>query len=400
MNPSSPDANPQGPRVLFVDHSAQLGGAELSLFSVVQDFRATGRVVLFEDGPFADRLQQAGIATTVLPVAATLGAVRRDGSFGAGLRALPGLLRLAWRLGRLARSYDVLLANSQKAMLVSALAGLVARRPVVWYLRDLMSPAHFGPGQRWLAAALARVFVTRIIANSQATADAFIANGGPTSRTSVVHNGIDDGPFRRVAADDVAAVRRELGLPSEGVVGVFSRMAEWKGQLVLLEALRSLPDVTALLVGDALFPEDERYAARLRTAVESWGLADQVRMTGFREDIPTLMKACDVILHTSTAPEPFGRVIVEGMMAGRPVIATEGGGPSEIITHGASGLLIPPGDPAVLRASIQRVLRNETEAARLAEEGRTRARSFFSTPQMVQAVRQLLTDATGFSTAP
>jgi len=378
------------PRVLFVDHTAKLGGAELSLLAVATAFRDTSQVVLFEEGPFLDRLQKNGVDTTVLPASTTLDGIRRDGSLFDSVRALPGLWRLIWRLARLARDYDVILANSQKSMLVAALAGFLARRPVIWYLRDLMSPAHFGLVQRRVGAIVATAFASHVIANSYATRDALVTSGGPANRISVVHNGIDASPFLAVTPDDVAAVRRELNLPSAGVVGVFSRLAEWKGQHVLIEALRDLPDVTALLVGDALFTEDEHYAARLRSDIERWDLHDRVWMTGFRNDIPVLMQTCDVVLHTSTAPEPFGRVIVEGMLAGRPVIATNKGGPAEIIADGDTGILTPADDPQTLRLALRHMLDNQESATLLARKGHALARSRFSTANMVERVQFLI----------
>lgn len=380
------------PRVLFVDHTAELGGAELSLLSVAEAFRESCHVVLFDEGPFLDRLRARGIETTSLPAPRFLNGIRREGSISAGIGAVPGMLTLAWRLSQRSRDYDVILANSQKSMIVAALAGLLAQRPVVWYLRDLMSHEHFGLVQRRMASTISRFLVSRTIANSRATQDALIRSGGLDEQITVVHNGIDATPFQTVSESEVEAVRNELDLPSSGVVGVFSRLAEWKGQHILLEALRDLPDVTALLIGDALFPADERYARRLRRDIRTWGLQDQVCMPGFREDVPVLMRACDAVLHTSISPEPFGRVIVEGMLAGRPVIATREGGPGEIITHEVDGLLIPSGDVGALRKMVRRILDHPDEAAALARKGQSRAESAFSVDNMIENVRDVIED--------
>jgi glycosyltransferase involved in cell wall biosynthesis len=357
------------PRVLFVDHTAQLGGAELSMLEIAKALSASSRVVLFEDGPFRHRLEAASVPTTVLPAPGQLNDVRRNGSVLAALRSIPGLIQQAARLTRVARGYDVLVANSQKSMLVGALAGWLARRPVIWHCRDLMSADHFGALQRTVAGWVARWWVDHVIANSHATKNALVAIGGHPDQITVVHNGIDAAPFDAVTSQDVDTVRDELSLPETGVVGVFSRLAEWKGQHILLEALRDLPDVTALIVGDALFPEDRAYADRLRRTIQDNGLGSRVRMTGFREDVPVLMHACDVIVHTSTAPEPFGRVIVEGMLAGRPVVATNIGGPSEIIADRETGILVPPNNPSELRFVLRRVATNTDYCKQLARKG-------------------------------
>jgi glycosyltransferase involved in cell wall biosynthesis len=365
------------PRVLFVDHTAQLGGAELSMLEIAKALSSSSRVVLFEDGPFRHRLEAAGVPTTVLPAPGQLNGVRRDGSVLAALRSIPGLVQQAARLTSVARDYDVLLANSQKSMLVGALAGRLARRPVIWYCRDLMSADHFGALQRTVAGWAARWLIDRVIANSHATKDALAAIGGRPDQITVVHNGIDAAPFDAVTPDQIDAVRAELRLPERGVVGVFSRLAPWKGQHVLLEAMRKLPDVTALIVGDALFPEDRAYADRLRRTIQDNGLGSRVRMTGFREDVPVLMHACDVIVHTSTAPEPFGRVLAEGMMAERAVIATREGGPAEIIEDGRTGILVSPSDPAGLRSAIRDLIEQPELRDRIATNGMSHALKYF-----------------------
>lgn len=378
------------PRVLFVDHTAQLGGAELSMLEIAKALSASSRVVLFEDGPFRHRLEAAGVPTTVLPAPGQLNGVRRDGSVLAALRSIPGLVQQAARLTSVARDYDVLLANSQKSMLVGALAGRLARRPVIWYCRDLMSADHFGALQRTVAGWAARWLIDAVIANSHATKDALAAIGGRPDQITVVHNKIDAAPFDAVTPDEIDAVRAELRLPERGVVGVFSRLAPWKGQHVLLEAMRKLPDVTALIVGDALFPEDRAYADRLRRIIQDDGLGSRVRMTGFREDVPVLMHACDVIVHTSTAPEPFGRVIVEGMLARRPVVCTDAGGPAEIVADRRTGRLVSPNDPAALRVAIHDVLSDRAGATEMTERAYARARSHFSIRQLTDRVRSLL----------
>jgi len=93
-------------------------------------------------------------------------------------------------------------------------------------------------------------------------------------------------------------------------VGVFSRLSYWKGQHVLLEAMRELPGVHALLAGEALFGETE-YIAQLKALVSLPELAGRIHWLGFRSDVPALMATCNIVVHTSTEPEPFGR-IVEG----------------------------------------------------------------------------------------
>ena len=89
------------------------------------------------------------------------------------------------------------------------------------------------------------------------------------------------------------------------------------------------------------------------------------------------MQLCDVVVHTSTAPEPFGRVIVEAMLARRPVIASDAGGAAEIIEHGHSGLLIRPGEPQALAEAVGALLQDPHLASDLADMGNRRAHARF-----------------------
>lgn len=371
-------------RTLFVDHTAALGGAELYLFDVARH-TPNAHVVLFEDGPLRRKLESAGVPVTVLTTSSSLLTVRRDAGIGTFFRALPAFCGLVFRLARLARSADLVFLNSQKALVVGSLAARLARRPTVWNLHDILTADHFSTINRRLAVFCANSFVDRVIVNSEATRTAFIKSGGRTS-TGLVYNGIDPAPYDAVTTDQVSTLRSELGIGDARIVGVFSRLAAWKGQHVLLDALSELPSVHALLIGDALFGEDEAYAQSLHRQRDALNLTDRVHFLGFRDDIPPLMHLVDVLVHTSIAPEPFGRVIVEGMLAQTPVVATAAGGALELITHEQNGLLVPPDDPEALRQALSRLLSNPNEAGQLAHNGRTTAQSRFSQTEMLNSL--------------
>ena len=377
------------PRILFIDHAAVMGGAEWSLLDIARHFAAGSRVLLFEDGPFRERLEAAGVAVEVMKAPVSVSRVRRQGGLLHDVRSLPGVLKLARQVARRARDYDLLYANSQKAFIVAALAGRWARRPVVWQLRDLLTDAHFSGTHRRLVVRLANRWAARVIANSEATAAAFVDSGGQAARVCVIHNGIAPEPFVSVDRAGVEALRDELGLRGVPVVGVFSRLASWKGQHVLLEALTALPEVHALLVGTALF-EEEAYAATLRRLAETADLADRVHFLGFREDIPALLHLVDIVVHTSTAPEPFGRVVVEGMLAGRPVVAVRAGGVLEIIEDGATGLLVEPGEAPALAQALDHLLSDPEAARTLAEAGQAVALEHFTLARMLAEIEQQL----------
>ena len=385
------------PRLLYVNHAAALGGGELSLLDLAR--RTPGAsVALLEDGPFRNALEEARVPVDVVRAGGGLHGVSRSGGALRDLAAAPAAVSLAFRVARRARAADVVYANSQKASVVAALAGALARRPVVWHLRDILTAPSVSSSHRRLAAALANGPVARTIANSEATRAALLACGARPERVVTVHNGIDPAAFDAAAAGG-ASIREGLGVGDAPLVGVFSRLATWKGQHVLVSALAHLPDVHVLLVGDALFGGDAAYPDALGRLAARLGVADRVHAVGFRHDVPALLRAVDVVAHTSVEPEPFGRVIVEGMLARRPVVATDAGGAAEVVEDGRTGLLVPPGDPFALARALRALLDDPDRAARLAEAGRRAAETHFSLERTVAACLRHAAEAAG-STVP
>jgi glycosyltransferase involved in cell wall biosynthesis len=185
-------------------------------------------------------------------------------------------------------------------------------------------------------------------------------------------------------------LQQELELEGKFVVGHFSRLAPWKGQHILIEALAQCPpQVTAILVGDALFGEQD-YVQQLHQQIATLGLENRVKFLGFRSDIPQLMAACNLVAHTSTAPEPFGRVIVEAMLCQTPVVAAKAGGAMELIEHGVNGFLTTPGEPQELAKVINTCLQETEITATMATHARNIASQRFDVAIINQQIAQLL----------
>jgi glycosyltransferase involved in cell wall biosynthesis len=255
-------------------------------------------------------------------------------------------------------------------------------------LHDMLTADHFSSFNRWVATRWANWFADRIIVNSEATRIAFAESGGRIEQTGLVYNGIDVSPFELVSPEVTHNFRKKLGIGMNvPVLGVFSRLAQWKGQHVLIEALPDIPKAHVLLVGEALFEGDASYKLMLEDTASRLGVRNRVHFLGFRDDVPALMKASDIVVHTSIAPEPFGRVIVEGMLAKRPVIATAAGGAQEIVDSGKTGFLVSPNAPAVLAKAINTLLNAPDRARQMAAAGHVMARERFSIASMRAAIR-------------
>lgn len=390
--------------MLFVDQSGQLGGAEFALLQLAGHCAAYSEVVLLSDGPFRTRLEALGARVQVISDARVSGIARQASGWNC-LRVLPGLIRQVRAIAARARDFDVLFLNTQKALVLGVLGKPLHRKPVIWYQHDILTRNHFGRVQLTVVKWLVRFAVDQVVVNSQASARSLAAlTGVAADSVPVIYNGIDAAAFGRAegfdgadgagGADgtDIDALRQRLGLPADAwLAGLFGRLAPWKGQHIALDAIARLPDAHLVLVGAPLFGEDA-YAQRLHEQAAALGIANRVHFAGFQDDVPAWMKAMDVILHTSTEPEPFGRVIVEGMAAARPVIAAAAGGVTEIVRHGQNGWLVKPGDVGALADAIGTLRADPALAQRLARQARDDARSTFSVEQylekMTQAIRQ------------
>jgi glycosyltransferase involved in cell wall biosynthesis len=285
--------------------------------------------------------------------------VRKESSLTQSLSSVTALLPLIAKVVQKARQYDLVYANTQKALVVGALASFLSRRPLVYHLHDILSTDHFSPTNLKVAVTLANRFASLVIANSKASQAAFLEAGGRSDIIDVVYNGFEPEVYQSDRSK-ISQLKTQLELEGQFIVGHFSRLSPWKGQHILIEALTYCPkEVTAILVGDALFGEQD-YVQQLHKQVAELGLEDRVKFLGFRSDIPQLMAICDLVAHTSTAPEPFGRVIVEAMLCGRPIVAAQSGGAIELIEPGINGFLVPPSKPDQL-AEVINTCHNQPE---------------------------------------
>lgn len=378
-------------KILFLDQSGELAGAELCLLDIVQPYRDRCLVCLFTDGPFQATLKERGVPVQVLATKPIQ--VRKESGLVQGLQSLGQLLPLAMTVARLSRNYDLIYANTQKALVVGALASVLSRRPLVYHLHDILSIDHFSLTNRRLAVTLANRCASQVIATSKASRDAFISAGGQAEIVTVVYNGFESNLYK--VNTNATQLRQQLGLSDRFIVGHFSRLSPWKGQHILLEALVHCPkDVSAVFVGDALFGE-QGYVQTLKAQVETLGLQDRVRFLGFCSDVVPLMQACDVVAHTSTAPEPFGRVIAEAMLCGRPVIASASGGAVELVESDSTGWLVPPGDVQALAAAIAHCRNYPEQASAIAQAAQVEATDRFDLKQIRQQIDQRLRSVVG-----
>ena len=272
------------------------------------------------------------------------------------------------RIARAARSFDVVLSFSLSMHLETAIAGRLARRPVVIEVVDIVRP---GLGRQVLRAA-SRLASTTVV-NSVATAGNL---DGDAHRARVIHPGVDLDRFRPGPCDD--EVRASLGgRPGRPLVGIVGRVDPGKGIEVLLDAMAAtdgpIHDAGLVVVGDVGVGGDD-YVDGLRSRARALG--DRVTFAGRRSDVPAVLRCLDVLVNASDA-EPFGRSVLEAQASGIAVVGTAAGGIPEFVAHEATGLLVPPADPPALRHALERLLGDAELRGRLGAAGRAQAEQRF-----------------------
>ncbi|MBI3610829.1 MAG: glycosyltransferase [Nitrospirae bacterium] len=227
--------------------------------------------------------------------------------------------------------------------------------------------------------------VDRIVAISEGVRNVLIEDGLDPDRIEVIHSGIDPRPFEPNFPSGEA--RREFGIPEKSpVIGCVAYFADHKGHRYLVEAAArvaaAVPEVRFLLVGDGeLRPLIERQ-------IKGLGLDKNVILTGFRNDIPRLLAAMDIVALASHL-EGLGTSLLDAMAMARPVVATRTGGIPEMVEDGLNGRLVPPRDPAAMAEALIELIRRPDERRRMGKAGRARMLEKFSADAMVAATESL-----------
>jgi glycosyltransferase involved in cell wall biosynthesis len=219
----------------------------------------------------------------------------------------------------------------------------------------------------------------RVAAISEGIRRVLVSEGVPPGKVETVRSVVDaaawGGPFDR------GRLLRDLSLPGDALAcGVVAQLIERKGHRVLFRALpailSSCPEARFVLFGQGPLEE------ALRREAAAAGLGEAVRFAGFREDLPSLLGALDLVVHPALM-EGLGVSLLQAAAAGVPVVGSDAGGIPEAVLHGVTGLVVPPGDAEALAGAVSSLLLDPARRAAMGEAGRRRVRDEFSAEAMV-----------------
>lgn len=239
-------------------------------------------------------------------------------------------------------------------------------------------------------------FVHTFIFISKHVAEFSYNQGISPSKGVIIHNGIDTDPFNQTY--NHTEIREEFNCtPEQALIGIIGRLDSWKGHEYFIEAmglvLKMGCKLKGLIVGgvetNVAADLNLKYFNKLNSIIQSNGLEEHIHFTGFRSDIPRIVNSLDIVVHASSSPEPFGLVVIEGMAAGKPVIATAAGGILDIIKDGEHGLLVPCKDSLALAKAIRYLLKHKNEAKKMGQAARSHVSRKFTVQRQIRTVEKL-----------
>jgi glycosyltransferase involved in cell wall biosynthesis len=363
-------------KILFVSHQGDLGGATTPIVEAIDALTPRGHsfaVLLPEAGSLSAALDARKVPWTTCPIPpwCSTKARRRFRNIRANWRAFPAV-RAAIR----AAQADLVISNSI-VIGVAARACVTLELAHMWWLHEFATEDHnleFDWG-RYLTPRIAARSCVRAFANSDAVAAKFAGWFG-AERVGRVDYHIAAQPQGSAPAFEPAGAFHLV------LVGSLNPQ---KGQDDAIAALGLLAaagrDVHLHLYGTG----GRGYTARLKAQAQAAGIEARAHFHGHVDDVPARMAQANAVLVTSRC-EAFGRVTVEAMRAGVPVIGTDSGGTPELIAHGRTGLLYAPRDAGALAACVGRLIDEPGLALRLAEAGREWATPRFGERQFAEAL--------------
>ena len=375
-------------RILYIHHGGSLGGAPISLLFLLRQLDRSSYepiVLCLAGGPVVEHFRAAGvethIATDVSDFSQTelvwYGNTLLWQLPGKALRFLPSVVAVRRYLHRF--QPDLVHLNSS-TLAAAAQAAYSEETPIVWHIREPLARGYFGLRRCWLRKRIAR-HATRVVAISEYDAAQLL----PSDRIRIISNFVDFSTFDR--SIDSNAARAHLNMDrAQYVVTMLGGCSASKGTLPFVRALplvrKKIPNARFLVAGlkprvgasqplPALLKRLTRadaYDRAVMSASSSAIASGALRFLGARDDVPQLLAASDLLVFPSVVPH-FARPVIEAGAMAKPVVASDLGGPRELVRHDETGLLIPSNDPHILADAIIGILSDEARAQAMGEAG-------------------------------
>jgi len=390
-------------KILFVQRSGG-GGSLINVLLLVKYLdhdRFKPTVLFFDSSPYEDEFRAAGAEVRVMENSTTDRSTSKrsaspptNGMKRKGFRRARRLKRVVLRDWPMARRIAQVIEAVGADLVQSSICPSADRSSILAAglarVRQVSYSQFFSADEPWLDRPISTLVDRYLCISESVRSHVLDASGVCEDKTRLVY-----APFEfPISTTTPAASAVRAGLGANGrhrLIANVGRIVPWKGQDVFLRAfasiVRSHPEARAVVVGSP--GENQRgqeFEAELHRLATELGLNERVIFTGHRNDVDDIMAASDVVVHSSSQPEPLGRVVMEAIALRKPVIATGAGGVPEMVRDGRTGSLVPPGDAESMAGALDSVLRDPVRASQMAVRAREEAEHRFAAGTFVRTM--------------
>ena len=379
--------------ILFVSHDSGLAGAESSLLDLLTGLnkkRFKPTVIIPQNGQLVNELEKICIPYHIeyfsrwIPYRYESGAYHlKDFIFGLNKR-VNNIRNLI-----INNNIDIVYTNTITCI-DGAIAAYRSKIPHIWHIREYLKNNDdlktYVPNfiNMYLLNSLSKYIITNSCA-LKVELNRYI----PINKILVVYNGVEINKFNIIHQSE-NILKTELGIPEEkkivAMVGNINPNKDYETFIKSAKIIKNNYDnVIFIVIGGGI----DNYVEKLKNNIKIIGLNDCFYFLGFRYDIPYILNNIDILVLTSKR-EAFGRVIIEGMAAAKPVVATRSGGPEEIIVNGETGILVSVGDHISIAKEIIELLKNKNLSDRMGIIGQKRVAEVFNMNMYVEKIQELI----------
>ena len=366
-------------KILYIDNTSRVGGAGRSLIVLLEHLDKSifhPIVILPPGGPLIKELRNKGIEVVSFRLKLLTSSI-----IGSPLV----LLWLFWFVKK--RKIAIIHSNSIVALIWAGPLGMSTKTPVVCHVRDLI--IRHDPWLKIISKINPRV---RYIAISKIVKKLLIERGVSKKNISLIYNAVDTKVFKNKPSN--IPLRQKWRLEDNIIVGMGSRVDSWKGHCDFLSAVKILEKdrrFAFVIAGDDSIGGHLNVLKKIKQHIKQKKLSDKILWLGFVNEMEKVLAAFDITVVPSTN-EPFGRIVIESMAVGTPVIAYDSGGIPEIIQSGKSGILTNPNNPIGIVSAIRLLANDKNLYNRIVKQSLTAVNQRFSEKEHLRKIQKLYLD--------
>ncbi|MCG2712072.1 MAG: glycosyltransferase family 4 protein [Candidatus Omnitrophica bacterium] len=375
-------------KILFLEQYAKISGGQKVLLSLIDGMKDDFDfcVVIPSPGALTGELEKRNIAYKYLPV----------GYYSLGKKntwdVINYILRLPYLILKLCliideEKPDLIYANAARTFVFATIASAIKKVPLIWHVHSIFDK---GVSRKLCNYFGNHPIVKKIVVVSDA---ARLPLAALWSKTQNLHNCVDEQVYHPGLR--LGPIRKSLAITDNIVLSMVGLLVEWKCVDDFIRAAQivteSFPKARFLIVGDVLYDKKgESYKQYLMDMVQELGLERNVIFTGFRNDVPDIMREIDIFVIASKQPDPCPTSLLQAMASGPAVIATNFGGPAEIIKEGIDGLLYTACDYHELAEKMLQLIENRDECLKLAANAQQKIKERFNYYEYLNKIKSII----------